>query len=242
MTTLDSGTSPGLDDRRRMVPDPDRFAVLAREFAAANDFSTILRHAIRAAQALISGVEHAGVLTVSGKLALTTVATDDLVRQLDRKQRATGQGPGLTAAFEHETAVHASDLPADPRWPAFAAAAAPVGILSVLSFSLHCGTTAIGALTFYAAPARAFTVGDIHAGTLLAAHAAVAADAVTTASHLHTALQSRDTIGQAKGILMERYKITAEQAFFLLTTASQRNNRKLRDVAGDLTATGELAS
>ncbi len=56
---------------------------------------------------------------------------------------------------------------------------------------------------------------------------------------LEEALLSRDVIGQAKGILMERLHMTAEQAFEELRTASQRQNRKVRDIAAELAETGE---
>jgi AmiR/NasT family two-component response regulator len=75
---------------------------------------------------------------------------------------------------------------------------------------------------------------------LLASHAALAMAAVRTQGALLIALDTREMIGQAKGILMERYKITGVQAFGLLVASSQAMNRKLRDIAGHLVATGEL--
>ena len=97
-----------------------------------------------------------------------------------------------------------------------------------------------GALNIYARPPHAFTPNSIHTGVLLAAHSALAIAAATTSADLRIALESRDVIGQAKGILMERFKITSTEAFDLLITASQHTNRKLRDVAADLTDTGAL--
>ena len=77
-------------------------------------------------------------------------------------------------------------------------------------------------------------------GILLASHAALAMAADRTQAGLLTAMDSREMIGQAKGILMERYKITGVEAFGLLVASSQAVNRKLRDVAEHLVATGEL--
>jgi AmiR/NasT family two-component response regulator len=77
-------------------------------------------------------------------------------------------------------------------------------------------------------------------GALFAAHAAVAMAEARQLEHLTRAMATRDVIGQAKGILMERHKLTADQAFGVLTKASQQTNVKLIDVALALTDTGLL--
>ena len=115
----------------------------------------------------------------------------------------------------------------------------PLELRSMLSFQLYTDTDTLGALNIYAPQVAAFTEDSEHTGTLLAAHAAVAATANTRHAHLRVALGTRDVIGQAKGILMERYKITAEQAFDLLISASSCTNLKLREVAEQLSTTPE---
>jgi GAF domain-containing protein len=100
----------------------------------------------------------------------------------------------------------------------------------------------LGALNFYAGRPGRFDDYDESVAMLLAAHAAIAIQGHKVEAGLRTAPSSRDVIGQAKGILMERYKLTDRQAFTMLVTASQHTNRKLRDVAEELTATGELTT
>jgi hypothetical protein len=128
----------------------------------------------------------------------------------------------------------------EPRWPRFARKAADLGILSMLSFQLFVQDDNFGALNLYSEDAGAFGPQSESDGILLASHAALAMTAARTHAGLLTALDNRDLVGQAKGILMERYKITGVEAFGLLVASSQAVNRKLRDVADHLVATGEL--
>ncbi len=223
------------------LPEIDRLAALVRQLATEPEVDGVLARVVDASVSQIDGAEHAGITLLSGKSVSTPVATDEMVREVDRQQYATGQGPCLTAALEFQPVVRVDDLRTDARWPAFSAAVAYLGLRSMLSFQLYTDSDTIGALNVYAAPTGAFSDDSVHTGTLLAAHAAAAATAASTTANLRIALDSRDLIGQAKGILIERYKITAEQAFDLLIAASQRSHRKLKDVAAGLTATGELS-
>ncbi|HEX4729567.1 MAG TPA: GAF and ANTAR domain-containing protein [Jatrophihabitans sp.] len=223
-------------------PNADLFARLARQLATEEDRDAILRRLVAASVSQIDGAEHAGITVLTRKAVATPIATDDLVRDVDKHQYTTGEGPCLTAAIEHQHVVRVDDLHTDLRWPEFSTAIADLGVRSMLSFQLYTGEDTIGALNIYAAVPNAFTEDSIHTGALLATHAALAAAAAEKSSNLRIALQSRDTIGQAKGILMERYKLTAEQAFDLLITASQHTHLKLRDIAEQLTATGELTT
>jgi AmiR/NasT family two-component response regulator len=100
----------------------------------------------------------------------------------------------------------------------------------------------LGALNLLARQPGAFTDESERVGLLFASHTAVALAQAQKLNHLSTALVSRDVIGQAKGILMERYKISASQAFALLARASMDTNRKLHEVAEYLTDTGVLAT
>jgi transcriptional regulator with GAF, ATPase, and Fis domain len=228
-------------------PQAELFAQLSRELAAEADREGVLRRVVHASVAQIDGAEHAGITVLSQKAVSTPITTGGLVREIDKHQYATGEGPCLTAALQHEPIVRSDDLSTDSRWPRFAPAAVSLGVRSMLSFQLYTdsGTgehDTIGALNIYAAEPDSFSDDSVHIGTLLAAHAAVAAAAAAKNTNLRIALQTRDTIGQAKGILMERYKITGDQAFDLLIAASQRTHRKLKDIAADLAATGALAA
>jgi hypothetical protein len=136
--------------------------------------------------------------------------------------------------------LRSDDLRTDDRWPKWAAVAVENGVLSVLSFQLFVERDSMGALDVYGAEPGAFDRDAENTGLLLASHAAVAMAGMRKVENLRIAVDSRDVIGQGKGILMERYKIPAGEAFDLLVLVSQRTHRKLRDVAEALTTTGEL--
>jgi AmiR/NasT family two-component response regulator len=95
-------------------------------------------------------------------------------------------------------------------------------------------------LNLYSSRKNAFDDESEHVGLLFASHAAVAMSGAQQQEHMGKAISARDVIGQAKGILMERYKITADQAFSVLARASQQSNIKLVEVAHSLTETGQL--
>jgi GAF domain-containing protein len=143
--------------------------------------------------------------------------------------------------LREEVTVRSDDLVGERRWPRYAAAAVEAGFGSLMSFQLFVKDENLGALNVYGAGPNVFGDEDENAGLLLASHAAVAISGKQAELNLRTALESRDVIGQAKGILMERFKLNADQAFQVLVAVSQHQHRKLRDVAGDLAATGELA-
>ena len=212
---------------------------LARELQADLTSEALLRHIVMAAVTEIPGAQHAAITLVTGKEFTTPAAFGELAERIDQAQYGTGEGPCLDAARHHKT-VRCDDLRIDGRWPRFARQAASLGVLSVLSFQLFAAGDSFGALNLYAAGPAAFDPDSESTGILLASHAALAMAAARTQAGLLTALDSREMIGQAKGILMERYKITGVQAFGLLVASSQAVNCKLRDVAGQLVATGEL--
>ena len=212
---------------------------LARELHADLTTETLLDRIVMAAVTEVPGAQYAGITLVTGKDFSTRAASGELIERIDRVQHQTGEGPCLDAARHHET-VRCDDLRADDRWPRFARQATGLGVLSVLCFQLFAGGDSFGALNLYAANTAAFGQDSESTGILLASHAALAMAAARTETGLLTAMDSREMIGQAKGILMERYKITAVEAFGLLVASSQAVNRKLRDVAEHLVATGEL--
>lgn len=104
-----------------------------------------------------------------------------------------------------------------------------------------CDRDRLGALNLFGDGVGVFDAESERIGALVAAHAAIAVAGSRQISQLTQALDTRDLIGQAKGILMERFKITAQEAFLLLSRASSELNLKLRDVAEQLTISGEMA-
>lgn len=218
----------------------DGLTRLARQLASETDFDQLLLRVVHATLSEVDGAEHAGVSLLDRHSITTPVATDDLVRRADHVQYATREGPCLQAVRDDVDMIRVDDLRAETRWPRFTPPALELGVAAVLSFQLYARGDTIGALNIYATRPHPFTAESERMGALLATHAAVALAATRKELNLQTALRSRDTIGQAKGILMERLKINADEAFNLLIAVSQHTHRKLRDVADELTSTGEL--
>ncbi|MEG9250045.1 GAF and ANTAR domain-containing protein [Arthrobacter sp. Soc17.1.1.1] len=213
---------------------------LARSLQKETDADNILGKIVRAAIDLIPGVEEGSISAVEGRRhVISRAPSSDTAARLDSLQNEAGEGPCLDAIWEQQT-VRVSDMGTEPRWPNFSALAAEAGAGSMLCFQLYVEGDNLGALNLYSTRVDAFTDESEHVGLLVAAHAAVGyAEAIKT-EQLEMALQSRDLIGQAKGILMERHKITADQAFGILTHASSRSNTKLHDIAEQTVATGEV--
>jgi GAF domain-containing protein len=170
----------------------------------------------------------------------SAVHTNELTRRVDGWQYAHSEGPSFEA-IEEQRMIYARDLCAEGRWPQFGKMAAGEGVRAVLALPLLPLGDPIGALNIYAATADPFSDADVGTATMFAEQAAIViansvaySTAIMKNGHLNAALESRELIGQAKGILMEREHCSAERAFDILRDVSQRANRKLRDVAQDV--------
>jgi GAF domain-containing protein len=188
------------------------------------------------------GTQHASVVLVhrGGRLE-SAASTDALVEEADRLQVETGEGPSYAAIHDEESVVCCADAATDTRWLAWSAEVASVGLRSVLSVRLRTPTTTIGALNLYDKAEQRFTAADQAIAQVFADHAAVAVANARSESTLWQAIEARKLIGQAQGILMERFDLTDEQAFAVLRRYSQDTNVKLRDVAQRLIATRKLS-
>lgn len=181
--------------------------------------------------------QHAGItVTISGGDVQTLATTGAYPAALDDIQRRYREGPGLTAAWKHHM-VRLDDICREERWPAYCReVAATTPIRSVLAFELFTGAGTTGALNFYAESADAFDDDAVETGLIVAPHAALACQMVRRDDQFRSALASRDVIGQAKGMLMERFRIDALQAFELLKRLSQNTNTPLAEVAQQVIA------
>jgi len=204
------------------------------------DPQQVLDRVVSLAVTMVPGADEATITMVRARRHVySAAATGDLARWFDSLQNETGDGPCLDAMWKQQT-IRVNDLAADPRWPVLGPRAGARGVGSMLCLQLFVHADTLGALDLLAHEKAAFTDESEHIGLLLASHAAIAVADAQNLEHATIALASRDIIGQAKGILMERFKITSDQAFDVLAKVSQDTNRKLYAVAEDLTRTGRL--
>jgi transcriptional regulator with GAF, ATPase, and Fis domain len=216
---------------------------MARDLLAQPGVQQTLDRVVAHAVALVDGCESAGILVVrSGKVS-TLAASDEVARKSDRLQAELGEGPCLNATIEEEQVFRIADMAAaTDRWPRYAPAARELGIGSAMGFWLFTEDENLGALNLYSSQPNAFGKRTEHVGWLLASHAAVAFASARNEAQLRDAIGTRQEIGEALGIIMERGKITEEQAFDLLREASQSRNVKLRELARQITETGQLGN
>lgn len=203
---------------------------LAVDMHAQADATALLQTIVAASVAIVPGARWAGISQVAGREIQPRVPSDPLVAELDELQLHQDEGPCLSALREHHT-VRIDDTAIDGRWPKYARAAADRGVRSMLSYRLFMERQTLGSLNLYGDRAVAFSEESEVIGGIIAQHAAVAIIGSAAESQFQAALAGRDVIGQAKGILMHRDKLTGLQAFALLTRVSQQTNTKLLDVA-----------
>ncbi|WP_156687654.1 GAF and ANTAR domain-containing protein [Mycobacterium sp. Marseille-P9652] len=208
-----------------------RMAELVREIAAPRPLERVLAEVTTAARELIPRVDLAGVLLVKGGGEFESVAdTDGLVAELDRLQHDFSEGPCAEAALR-ETLVRSDDMRDETRWPRYAPAAVERGVLGSLSLKLYTADRTAGALNLFSFEAGAWDSEAETIGMVFAAHAAAAILAARHGEQLHSAMSTRDRIGQAKGIIMERFGVDDVRAFDLLRMLSQESQLKLVDIA-----------
>ncbi|MBW8710105.1 MAG: GAF and ANTAR domain-containing protein [Mycobacterium sp.] len=208
-----------------------RMAELARSAAMPRSVDDVLSEVTAAAVELIPRVDTAGVLLIGkgGKFE-SRAGTSDLPHELDELQRTFDEGPCMQAALD-DVVVRTDDFRDEPRWPSYSRAAVEIGVLSGLSFKLYTADQTAGALNLFGFKPNAWDAESETIGTVLAAHAAAAILAGRQGEQLESALSTRDRIGQAKGIIMERFSVDDVRAFEMLRRLSQDSNTRLIDVA-----------
>lgn len=215
------------------------FARLAHDLHDQEGFEETLELLIESAPALV-GAECASVLLVRhSKLIEAGPGTNPLADKADRFQIDLGEGPAFEAVGAQRTVV-ATDLADDIRWPRWSPAVMELGIRSVLSVRLWTAAHTLGAITLYAERPRAFDTDAVAVAEILGRHASVALAVARHEESLSQAIDARKLVGQAQGILMERYDLSDRQAFDVLRRYSQTSNTKLNEVARLLVETRSL--
>ncbi|TDD60638.1 ANTAR domain-containing protein [Kribbella antibiotica] len=182
------------------------------------------------------------VLVGRGRKPQIMALTDPRLAKLDETQIQAADGPLLTV-IRDQAALLIPDIAADRRWPgAWADALIGEGIRSAIHLPLLVGGSARAVLSLYSGEPNGFDTDDLAVAHILADHAAVAIAGARREVDLAHAADARNLVGQAIGILMERYDLDNARAFAVLKRYSQDNNRKLRDVAQELIDTRKLSN
>jgi GAF domain-containing protein len=207
------------------------------------DSDTVIAELAEHAAVEIPGAEYAGVtITRNAKHIDTPAATHKWPIMLDEIQQRHREGPCLTAAWEQKT-IHVADLETDNRFPLYRQDALErTPIRSVMAFQMFIAGQTMGALNVYAEEPHAFGQESRDIGLIFAAHSSVAWNSARRDEQFKRALASRDTIGQAKGMIMERYGVDAVQAFEVLRKMSQDSNVPLVQVATELVTKSQVSS
>jgi GAF domain-containing protein len=219
---------------------------LAKVVLVGRDLTEVLTDITHVALPQIPGAEAASITLVRGTRADTAAYVGQMALAADELQYARGHGPCLEAGEGGQILI-VDDMHTEQRWPDYTAAAVEHGIGSSLSVPLPFQSVTVGALNTYATEPRALGREALPAAEDVAswiAHAVGNAEAAARTAEdlagLRTAMKSRAVIEQAKGVLIERYRLTEDQAFAVLIRSSQTNNVKVRDIADHLVSTGEL--
>ena len=233
-----------------MTIDPDGLdhavRILSRLLLAEETLDATLSRVAGLACRTLEACDMASVTMMNGGRPSTPVQTHPAAGDLDSAQYRSEKGPCLQA-YSVRQVVRGTISESADRWPEFTTAAAKAGVRSVLAVPLVANEQPLGALNLYSETAGSFGETDEETAVLFSEQAAVAcANAevywrtYSLTEHLREALESRDVIGQAKGILMARRGCTPDAAFEALRKVSQHRNIKLRDIAEQVVYLGDL--
>jgi GAF domain-containing protein len=212
-------------------------AEAARTLADEPSLQQTLDRVVELAVSMVDGCESAGIILVSKGQVATPAFSDPVVARGDEMQYELGEGPCLDA-IRDAAVVESADVATDARWPRWAPRAADeLGVRSMLCLQLYTSQHAHGALNMYATRPDAFGPEAPHLAATFAAVAAAAIAAARTEEQLQSAVQTRTLIGQAQGIIMERYSLSAARAFAVMSRVSQDANIKLVEVARGIAET-----
>ena len=220
----------------------DIAAAIAQAANRMNEATTVeetLDAIAQSAAAAIPHFDHVGVSTRGdGEEMVTRAASSDLVHELDALQTRLGEGPCLESLRGADVVV-APHLLRDERWPRYVAQAVPRGLRSQLAVRLHLDASGtMGGLNLYSTTTDTIDPDEVTMAAFFATHAALALGQAQRAESLAAAISSRQVIGQALGILMERYQMSEQAAQAFLWRTSSRTNTKVRDLAATLIEEG----
>jgi transcriptional regulator with GAF, ATPase, and Fis domain len=217
------------------------FAEMATSLEAQPSTEEAVQQTVDLAVEAVHDCDMAGISwCLRGKKMETPYASDSLVTELDSLQYSLDEGPVFDATDDDDDSgvTVIPDTRLDKRYPKFSQAAAKLGIPSVLSCQLSSPRKVLGALNMYARKPDAFDETAREIARIYAAHASIVLANRSLQADLRTAVDTRGTIGQAMGILIERHKVPPGHAFDMLVKASQSRHLKLREIASQVVETG----
>ena len=225
------------------MPAPTDYALsiaeAARTLYRPRSLDDTLQTIVEVACNSVPGFDQVGIATMAKKGDVETRAfTGDLVLPLDELQYTRCEGP-CSATLQGDEAVSVSSLRHEQRWPAYVPQALALGVLSQ-RLKLYLDDDTLGGINFYSTTSDEVSEDAQALARLFATHAAIALGHAQERETLTTGLQSRRIIGQAIGLLMERYEMSDDRAFAFLVRASSHRNIKLRAVAEELVAEANL--
>jgi GAF domain-containing protein len=216
---------------------------LSRVLLAERSLDDVLTEIVHIARDGIPGAESTSITLIRAEKAFTAAHAGEMALVADELQYERGYGPCMDAG-RGNVVLRVDDMATETRWPDYSPRVLEVGVRSSLSVPLPYQGSAIGALNIYSSVVEAFRSEEaMTAGVEVAEAVAVAvanadahAQVVDQAHNMRRAMESRAVIEQAKGVLMAQRGVDAQQAFDMLRDASQRYNRKLRDIASGIIA------
>jgi len=212
----------------------EALAETAEQINTRRPLTEVLDNLVRMASRSLPSVDHAGITIAKADGRLETIAsTDELVERLDELQYELDEGPCLSA-IRDEGLVVVSHADHDQRWPHFMKEAAALGVRSQMGLRLQVNDRTVGGLNLYATQAEEIDTEVVQMAQLFASHAALALGKARVEENLVQAMTTRQRIGVAVGIVMERYELDEQRAFQFLVRVSQCSNVKLREVADEL--------
>lgn len=214
----------------------DLVSALAESTCMTEAVEHVVGFAVRSTGTAFGGIT---LIQAGGHRFETVGATHRDVERADRLQYELREGPCVDAAVEISS-VHSESLADDPRWPRWGPAAAELGFQSVISAEVHGRGQRIGSLNLYGGSRTTFSPDDVDVARLFAGHGAIALTNARSEDGLLQALDTRTLIGQAQGILMERFDLEADQAFAVLRRYSQESDRRIGEIVVEIVATRQL--
>ncbi len=236
------GTPPRSDDAHTGRDPFEQFAEIAQHLSEADGVDELLQLIVDLGEDHLDGCDGASLMLIGENRTISTPAFSSRVAyESDLAQFQADEGPCLDALRDHAVYL-IDDLESEQRWPKYRAAALKLGVRSMLSYRLYANGRTYGALDFYSKQPNVYSPFSKAIGQVFASHVGVALKGAITEAGLEKAIASRDIIGQAKGILMERRNLTPADAFGTLRTLARDTNTPVRDIAERIVTTGEIPS